>query len=405
MVKNWQGKIMKFIRSKELGKALCAALAVALLAPAAWAYPPDNAAVLYYRACLLYSEDSAIQSKLHDLLKGKVQINEEITDYVTRQNASAMKYFVDAGDAPHCDWGLDYSEGYLLVMPHYATLRNLARIVLTDAKIAAEAGEYKLALDRCLTVHKLATHLGGDILIGYLVGMASNTMANDRIVEILCGMPADAGVLTWLKTELGKTSARMPSPRAGLSLEKKCGCMAMQLEKRDELLALLASTENDGDVHEQARERLAEADEAFFDRSRAYFINHMNRLDKLLSSSLSYAELYEQLKQLGEKPRKEATKNDDAVFTAFAAPAFQDVYTIDVKSRNYFGALAAAIDIYMMKVKSGRLPDSLPAGLPKDLFSGKDFKYERTKDGFKLRCQGKDLSKDKIYEYKFKVKE
>jgi len=51
-----------------------------------------------------------------------------------------------------------------------------------------------------------------------------------------------------------------------------------------------------------------------------------------------------------------------------------------------------------------QLPDELPADLPKDLFGGKDFEYERTKDGFVLRCQGKDLSKDKIYEYEFKVK-
>ena len=405
MVKNWQGKIMKFMTSKELGKALCAVLAVALFAPAAWAYPPDNAAVLYYRACLLYNEDSAIQRELNDLLKGRIQIDEEIVDYVTRQNASAIKYFTDGGDAPECDWGLDYSEGYSLVMPQYATLRNLARIVLTDAKITAKAGDYKRALDRCLTVHKMTTHLGGDILIAYLVGMASNTMANDCIVDILSQMPADAEVLTWLKTELDKISARMSSPNTALTLEKKCGYMVMQIEKRDELLALLASTRDDGHVDKQVRERLAEADKAFFDRSRKYFIKHMNRLEELLSSSLSYAELYEQLKQLAEKPKKEAAKNNDAVFTAFAAPALQDVYTIDVKGRNYLRALAAAIDIYLIKVKSGRLPESLPAGLPKDLFSGKDFKYEKTKDGFTLRCQGRDLSKDKIHEYKFEVRE
>jgi hypothetical protein len=42
--------------------------------------------------------------------------------------------------------------------------------------------------------------------------------------------------------------------------------------------------------------------------------------------------------------------------------------------------------------------------LPKDLFSGKDFEYEKAADGFILRCQGKDLNRNEIYEYKFKVK-
>ena len=50
------------------------------------------------------------------------------------------------------------------------------------------------------------------------------------------------------------------------------------------------------------------------------------------------------------------------------------------------------------------LTDALPAGLPGDLFSGKDFEYEKTAEGFILRCQGKDLSKDEIYQYEFKVK-
>ena len=39
-----------------------------------------------------------------------------------------------------------------------------------------------------------------------------------------------------------------------------------------------------------------------------------------------------------------------------------------------------------------------------DIGSGKDFEYKKTSDGFILRCQSKDLSKDEIYEYKFKVK-
>ena len=41
--------------------------------------------------------------------------------------------------------------------------------------------------------------------------------------------------------------------------------------------------------------------------------------------------------------------------------------------------------------------------MPKDLFSGKDFIYEKTDTGFTLRCQGKDLAKDLIYEYEFKL--
>ena len=46
----------------------------------------------------------------------------------------------------------------------------------------------------------------------------------------------------------------------------------------------------------------------------------------------------------------------------------------------------------------------MPAGAAGDLFSGKPFRYEKTDDGFTLHCQGKDLDKDKTYDYAFKIK-
>jgi hypothetical protein len=72
-------------------------------------------------------------------------------------------------------------------------------------------------------------------------------------------------------------------------------------------------------------------------------------------------------------------------------------------SKTLFNAIIAAVEIYIVKAKTSRLPDTLPAGLPRDLFSGKDFEYEKTKDGFILRCRGKDLDKDEFYQYEFKV--
>jgi len=65
--------------------------------------------------------------------------------------------------------------------------------------------------------------------------------------------------------------------------------------------------------------------------------------------------------------------------------------------------MLTAVDIYIINAKTGKLPDAIPASLPKDMFSGKDFEYEKTADGFILRCQGRDLLKDEVHEYEFKV--
>jgi hypothetical protein len=84
--------------------------------------------------------------------------------------------------------------------------------------------------------------------------------------------------------------------------------------------------------------------------------------------------------------------------------AIETILCLDIRNKTHFNAVKAAIEIYIIKAKTGKLPDALPADLPGDLFSGKPLLYEKTADGFTLCCRGKDLSKDEIYKYEFKVK-
>jgi hypothetical protein len=63
----------------------------------------------------------------------------------------------------------------------------------------------------------------------------------------------------------------------------------------------------------------------------------------------------------------------------------------------------AAIELYLIKAKTGTLPNELPTDLPQDPFSDNNFVYEKTADGFVLKCQGRDLSRDVVHEYAFKV--
>ncbi len=92
------------------------------------------------------------------------------------------------------------------------------------------------------------------------------------------------------------------------------------------------------------------------------------------------------------------------MFTLLLAPAIGKIYDNAIESTTFSNALKAALELYIITAQTGKLPDSIPTGMPKDLFSGKDFKYEKTSDGFILKCQGKDLSKDETYQYEFKIK-
>ncbi|MHC4298103.1 MAG: hypothetical protein ACYS7Y_12450, partial [Planctomycetota bacterium] len=110
------------------------------------------------------------------------------------------------------------------------------------------------------------------------------------------------------------------------------------------------------------------------------------------------------LKELDEEQTKEYSENPDATLTASLAPPWARIFSLSIRLKTHSNAIKTAIEIYMIKAKTGRLPNALPADLLGDLFSGRPFQYDKTADGFILRCRGKDLDKDETYKYEFKVK-
>jgi hypothetical protein len=163
----------------------------------------------------------------------------------------------------------------------------------------------------------------------------------------------------------------------------------------------ILNTSGDSDSKEKAQ-IIRRADEKFFSANREYFLAHKAAL--LSAIELPYPQSYEQLVRLEEKLSSDSKNNPNALLTEIFVPAIDRVLCLDVRCKTQFNAVKTAIEIYLIKVRTGNLPAALPEGLPGDLFSGKDFKYDKTKDGFILSCHGKDLSKDEIYKYEFKVK-
>jgi hypothetical protein len=152
----------------------------------------------------------------------------------------------------------------------------------------------------------------------------------------------------------------------------------------------------------ETRDLLLAADEQFCQRNRAYYHEHIDAT--LTCLQLPYEEAYARLRSLDKKPAEEFKQNPDATMTVMLGPATWKIYNHDVSRRTFSNALKAALEIYVIAATTGKLPDGLPAGLPKDLFSGEDFEYEKKADAFVLRCRGKDLKEDKIHEYEFKVR-
>lgn len=397
---------MKTVITKKLTKFTVVTLTLLILTSPVLAYPPDpdNAALLYYQSYIAYEKaDDTMEDMVSDLSRGKIEPNERIKKYI-ESCRKAIDLAEAATEIPNCNWGLKYSDGLSIQLAHVAQTRKLVFLITAEARILAAEGDYRQAINRCLTVHKMGKHVGDDTPISFLVSMAIDKMVASHIQDILADMPQDLETLTWLKAKLAEVPFKTPSLRVAMRLEKECFSTEMRVEKRDELLAMCSGTGEVGDIEKMATQRLAEGDEAFFARNRDYYIKHMNSLDEVLDSSIPYTEVYSRLKQLNEKPVKEITENPDATLSALLLPAFGNIYSIEIRTKTISNSVRAAVEIYIIKAKTGKLPDTLPASLLGDLFSGKPFTYEKTADGFILRCRGKDLNKNETYKYEFKVK-
>jgi hypothetical protein len=80
------------------------------------------------------------------------------------------------------------------------------------------------------------------------------------------------------------------------------------------------------------------------------------------------------------------------------------LYKSQVEHSAQINSVKAAVEIYLIVAKTGRLPKMLPEGLPKDPYTGRDFLYEITNEGFALRCQDVEFLNRKYKDLEFKVK-
>ena len=118
--------------------------------------------------------------------EGKIKPNDEIRQYL-HDNRYVIEFAETAAGVRDCDWGYDISKGFDVLLPELSKIRMTAYLLTAKAQILAKEGDYKAALGKYLTIHRMARHLGDRMLISYLVGNALNALANKRIEEILSG--------------------------------------------------------------------------------------------------------------------------------------------------------------------------------------------------------------------------
>jgi len=137
----------------------------------------------------------------------------------------------------------------------------------------------------------------------------------------------------------------------------------------------------------------------FVDKSIAYYKKKMD--DYISSLRLPYTKATAQIDRLHADMEADAKARPEALMSQAIIPALKNAYSIPILAQTSRNALRAAIEIYRIRARTGKLPDRLPPNLPQDMFSGKPFDYEVTNTGFTLRCREINRKSNKIEEYAF----
>ena len=372
-----------------------------LTANAALAYPPDNAAVLYYKNMEFFQKaDDAVGDQISNLPTSSEPASEQVKAFIEK-NRNLITELQTASTIEHCDWGLDYSQGFEMMMPGLSAMKNFSYLVLSDAAIDAAEGDVSTALEKNLVVRRMGHHITNDTLIGFLVSFSMNKKSDEALQHLLATYPVDKKTLVDFKNELLWERYRPKPIRHPLMMEKEVCLLETEKITPERYKRLVADWEKN-ENSDRLLDLLENNDPTFLKLSIVYLEKYYDRVFAIMEKP--YVQAYPQIGAELEKAARDAAKGrDEAVFTDIFCPALAKCYNHGITWKTNYDAMLTALDVYIATAKMGKLPAELPQSTYIDHFSGKPFIYEVTDDRFTLRCQQEDQSKKTIHEFKYKL--
>jgi hypothetical protein len=370
-------------------------------AKSTFSHHPENAALLYYQACLIMQKpEKEMGEKLIDVLKGNVKPDKEIKKYIDRCHR-LIEIIEDAAKSTTCDWGLDYSSKGVNVVIHYLSdCRQLTYITLAKAQICVSEGDYKKSLNLCLVILKMSNDVCKGDLLCYLCGAAIAQLTNECIGSILNTTSIDPQILLWFEEQLKQVEKNNFPFKSSVNIEFEKLSVCMNKEKFEKQSDYGFFEFIERELPNNVSEFAAEKPDDFLNKNRLFWDDYIARVKAALD--LPYSKAYSNLTQLFQDVKKRIN-NPTTALTAFFSSNFPLCYSISTRTNNFCRIIQIAVGLFIFYSQNSRLPDELPKDSSLDLFSDKKFKYIKMPDSFSLRCPGKDIVKNKFHEYKFNL--
>jgi hypothetical protein len=377
-----------------------------------------NAALFYYPSFLLLPEpNQTMNQKLLNVCRG-TEPDREVRIFL-ENCLTAMKLYEIATRIRDCTW--DIWPGQSIGLSAVSTkVINLRDSILTDAMVLAKDGQYRAALGQCLTLRRFAHHLNQDRSL-FLLSQAVDTSTMNQIPVLLSTMSFDTDLLTWFKSQFNDIQETPLYFNNYLDLSEKIylsdnindskyiasmnsiysdGVMNLKnlLKKASENEVNLTDEQQlmlrDGSLEKTLKLLENLTDEQLLSQ---YINGHQSiirLLRQIINSDATYetkiSQIQEILNKLGELKYIDPIL-DSILYVHFAASTGS--YHTQIEQTACINAIRTAIEIYLIIAETGQLPQVIPEGLPKDPFTDQNFLYEKTEDGFSLRCKNENLAK------------
>lgn len=149
-----------------------------------------NAALQYWQA---FAHMPTLNKEQEKILAewSTVSLDDPAVQKLVAGPRTSLMYLYRGAKENRCDWGLDYSDGVSLLLPHLAKARDLARLAALHGRYEFERGNKRALRDDAMGIMALARHVARDpILISILVGYLIEDTAIDLVAPYVPQMKA-----------------------------------------------------------------------------------------------------------------------------------------------------------------------------------------------------------------------
>ena len=359
---------------------------------------PDNAALQYWFAFYSMSDESeAPPAKFvyQELVGGQVPASEALKPAILaicEKNATAVTlYLRAAAKMTRCDFGLDYSRGLALTLPHLTKMRTLARNAVAYGKLMEAQGRPREAAQVYGDAAKMGPFLAQEkILVSALVGIACEGLSSQATRSLLAHDPP-AEVCEYVLARLNDLPDPLVPMASLFALESRMCKPWVHAAVFREPLASMTDEESkaikEGKVLNQIESNEA-AKESWRD------LNNPEKMKKLFDPLYKeYEDKVQMAVEIMAQPYPTAVvtlremekdlKDTPNPFIATLTPAIPRVLTQGARAQTDLCATRILAAAALHKAKTGKYPAALsdlapyfPKGVPRDPMSDKDFAYQ-----------------------------